>query len=315
MILFIIALLSSTPCLAQEQTSLSNALYMTLQKHFAQQDPIYSHDIFDEVAQQSGIAESKLRPRLLAMLDSLDAQRKNNSETWAALLLQGNPDINPERTDKLVGYLVKESRKVLANKNNILLEKGVKKAARKAKVPFFQSRAYILKSLEWAQVISGGLQQQEIKPIGFLVGGHTNRFEVSLDPLFLFFKTEDEALVREQVREVQRFIIPAMVRRLPESDAILWAVRERETNALVLPDYHLRVGVDNLSFSGSNLDLKPCIETTLELSHWESKVRLMQESFSFCSKKNGSASTQELAPFWNEAADAIREHSLKRLGR
>ena len=92
-------------------------------------------------------------------------------------------------------------------------------------------------------------------------------------------------------------------------------MRERESNALVVPDYHLRVGIDNLSFTGSNLDLKPCVETTLDLVHWESKVQLMLESFSFCSEKNGSATTRELAPFWNEAADAIREHALKRLGR
>ena len=315
MIFFVIALLSSIPCLAQDRVPLHSALYATLQQQFAQQDPIYSHDILKQISEQSGIDPAELRPSLIALLDSLEAQRENESDAWAALLLQGSPDITPERTRKLIGYLVKEGRKVLINKNNILLEKGVKKAARKAKVPFFQSRSYILKSLEWAHVVNGEQKEREIKPIGFLVGGHTNRFEVALDPLFLFFETEDEAFVREQVREVQRFIIPAMVRRLPESEAILWAVRERESNALVVPDYHLRVGVDNFSFSGSNLDLKPCIETTLELSHWGSKVRLMQESFSFCSKKNGSANTHQLAPFWNEAADAIREHSLKRLGR
>ena len=298
-----------------ENAPVQSALYAELQAHFSRQDPIYSQDILAAVAGRTGLSAAELRPRIGALLDTLSAQRKNETETWAALLLQGSPDITAERTDKLIGYLIKEGHKVLANENNVLLEKGVKKAARKAKVPFFQSRAYILKALEWAQVISGESQQQKIEPFGFLVGGKTNRFEVALDPLFLFFDTEDEAFVREQVREVQRFIIPAMVRRLPESDAILWAVRERESNALVVPDYHLRVGIDNLSFTGSNLDLKPCVETTIDLVHWESKVQLMLESFSFCSEKNGSATTRELAPFWNEAADAIREHALKRLGR
>lgn len=310
-----IALLLSVPCLAQDRAPLPGVLYAVLQQQFAQQDPTYSHDILNAVAAQSGIALSELRPQIAVLLDSLEAQRNNKTDTWATLLMQGGPDITPERTSKLIGYLLKEQRKVLASENNILLEKGIKKAARKAKVPFFQSRGFILKALEWAQVISGDHQEQQRKPIGFLVGGYTNRFEVALDPLFLFFQTEDEAFVREQVREVQRFIIPAMVRRLPESAAILWAVRERESNALVVPDYHLRVGVDNISFSGSNLDLKPCIETTLELAHWGSKARLMQESFSFCSEKNGSANTHELTAFWNEAADAIREYALVRLGR
>ena len=298
-----------------EPPPLQSALYAELQAHFSRQVPIYSQDIFAAVAARTGRSSDELRAHIGTLLDTLEAQRENDTEAWASLLLQGSPDITSERTGKLIGYLAKEGRKVLANENNVLLERGVKKAARKARVPFFQSRAYILKALEWAQVTSGKAQEQRLNPFGFLVGGKTNRFEIALDPLFLFFDTEDAAFVREQVREVQRFIIPAMVRRLPESDAILWAVRERESNPLVVPDYHLRVGIDNLSFAGSNLNLKPCVETTVDLVHWESQVQLMLESFSFCSEKNGSATTRELAPFWNEAADAIREHALKRLGR
>ena len=121
--------------------------------------------------------------------------------------------------------------------------------------------------------------------------------------------------MREQVREVQRFLVPALVRRLPELDAIGWAVRERESNALVIPDYQLRVGIDELRFAGSNLDLKPCIETTLEVTQWESQVRLIEEPFSLCSEQYGSATSRELAPFWDEAADTIGVHVLKRLGR
>ena len=165
----------------------------------------------------------------------------------------------------------------------------------------------------------GGRQQRTPRAgkaaLHFLVVGHTNPFEAALDPLFLFFDTEDEAFVREQVREVQRFLVPALVRRLPELDAIRWAVRERESNALVIPDYQLRVGIDELRFVGSNLDLKPCIETTLEVTQWESQVRLMEESFSFCSEQYGSATSRELAPFWDEAADAIGVHVVERLRR
>ena len=92
-------------------------------------------------------------------------------------------------------------------------------------------------------------------------------------------------------------------------------MRERESNALVIPDYQLRIGIDELRFAGSNLDLKPCIETTLEVTQWESQVRLMEEPFSFCSQQHGSATSRELAPFWDEAADAIGVHVLARLGR
>ena len=316
MIALAIAFLLSTASLAladQGDAALRRTLYATLQEQLAQQAS-YSHDLLNGIAQGSGVPVEELRPRLQGLLDSLMAQREAETDAWEMLLLQGGPDIAPERAGKLIAYLAKESRSVLASENNILLEKRIKKVARKAKVPFFQSRDYILKTLAWA-VASSAPQEQEKQPLHFLVVGHTNPFEAALDPLFLFFDTEDEAFVREQVREVQRFLVPSLVRRLPELDAVGWAVRERESNALVIPDYQLRVGIDELRFVGSNLDLKPCIETTLEVTQWESQVRLMEESFSFCSEQYGSATSRELAPFWDEAADAIGVHVVERLGR
>ena len=316
MIALAIAFLLSTAGLAladQGDAALRRTLYATLQEQLAQQAS-YSQDLLNGIAQGSGVPVEELRPRLQGLLDSLMAEREAETDAWEMLLLQGGPDIAPKRTGKLIAYLVEESRNVLANESNVLLEKRIKKAARKAKVPFFQSRDYILKALAWA-VVSSAPQEAEKQPLRFLVVGHTNPFEVALDPLLLFFDTEDEAFVREQVREVQRFLVPALVRRLPKLDAVRWAVRERESNALVIPDYQLRVGIDELRFVGSNLDLKPCIETTLEVTQWESQVRLMEESFSFCSEQHGSATSRELAPFWDEAADAIGVHVLERLGR
>ena len=316
MIALAIALLLSTAGSAladQGDVALRRTLYAALQEQLAQQTS-YSQDLLNRIAQGSGVPVEELRPRLEGMLDSLMAQRKAETDAWKMLLLQGGPDIAPDHAGKLIVYLAKESRSVLANENNILLEKRIKKVARKAQIPFFQSRDYILRALAWA-VASSAPQEREKQSLHFLVVGHTNRFEVVLDPLFLFFDTEDEAFVREQVREVQRFLVPALVRRLPEMEAVGWVVRERESNALVIPDYQLQVGIDELRFTGSNLNLKPCIETTLEVTQWESQVRLMEEPFSFCSERLGSATSRELAPFWDEAADAIGVHVLKRLGR
>ena len=170
-----------------DNVPVQSALYAELQAHFSGQDPIYSQDLLAAVAARTNLSTDELRPRIGVLLDTLKAQRKNKTETWVALLLQGSPDITTERTGKLIGYLAKESRKVLANENNVLLEQVVKKAARKARVPFFQSRTYILKTLEWAQATSGAAQEQIVETFGLLVGGRTDRFEVALDPLFLFF--------------------------------------------------------------------------------------------------------------------------------
>ena len=284
-------------------------VFIALYETFDDGDPAHSAEFLARLSRESGVSKEELPARLIALIDTLEKQRKNESTAWKTLALQGEPEVDAKRADKLLHYLCKESRKVLSSNNDHLLDSSIKKAARKSRVPFFQSRTFILNSLDWA--LSDNISNRNKEDIGLLVGGHTNRFEIGLDPLFIFFNTQDEAFVREQVREVQRFIIPALVRRLPESERILWAVRERESNVLVQPDFHLVFGVDNFNFSGSNMDLKPCVELRVELRAWENKALLLQEPFSFCSQENGSAKASELAPFWNETADALREHILE----
>lgn len=284
-------------------------VFIALYESFDDGDPAHSAEFLARLSRESGVSKEELPARLIALIDTLEKQRKDESTAWKTLTLQGEPEVDAKRADKLLHYLGKESRKILSSNNDHLLDSSIKKAARKSRIPFFQSRTLILNSLDWA--LSDDIAKRKKEAIGLLVGGHTNRFEIGLDPLFIFFNTQDEAFVREQVREVQRFIIPALVRRLPESERILWAVRERESNILVQPDFHLVFGVDNFNFSGSNMDLKPCVELRVELRAWENKALLLQEPFSFCSQENGSANANELAPFWNETADALRVHILE----
>lgn len=311
--LLILLFLPATLFAQSDEDRFRHDTFIALYETFVTEEPAHSAELLSRLSRESRIPEKELRTRLIALIDTLEKERKTKSDHWKTLILQGEPDINPKRAGKLLHYLGVEGRKILKGENDYLLDNGVRKAARKSKVPFFQSRNYILRSLDWALADDAGNQHKEA--VGLLVGGHSNRFEVSLDPLFIFFDTQDEEFVREQVREVQRFIIPAMVRRLPESERILWAVRERESNALVVPDYHLAVGVDNFNFTGSNVDLKPCVELSVALTTWESKSRLIQEPFKFCSETSGSANASDLAPFWNEAADALREYIVEFLAR
>ena len=205
-------------------------VFIALYETFDDGDPAHSTELLTRLSRESSVSQEELPARLIALIDTLEKERKDKSTTWKTLTLQGEPEIDAKRADKLLHYLGGEARKVLSSNNDHPLDSGIKKAARKSRVPFFQSRTFILKSLDWA--LSDDVTNRKKEAIGLLVGGHTNRFEVGLDPLFIFFNTQDEAFVREEVREVQRFIIPALVRRLPESERILWAVRERESNVL-----------------------------------------------------------------------------------
>ncbi len=307
--LFCLLLLPSIAWAEFDEERFRHDVFIALYETFDDGEPAHSAELLARLSRESRVPIDELPKRLNALLDTLERQRKSKSSTWKTLTLQGEPDVDPKRASKLLSYLSDEARKILDSDKDHLLDSGIKKAARKSRVPFFQSRTFLLNSIDWAladDVVSG-----KKEALGLLVGGHTNRFEVGLDPLFIFFNTQDEAFVREQVREVQRFIIPALVRRLPESERILWAVRERESNVLVQPDYHLTFGVDNFNFSGSNVDLKPCVELSVELRSWESNALLLQEPFNFCSQENGSANADVLDPFWNETADALREYIVR----
>jgi hypothetical protein len=302
-------------CLARpaDEAGFRRALFAVLRDELSGQEPIYSQDLLARLHRETGVDEQDLRARLLGLLEELEQQRREKTDPWKALMLQGGTDVPAETAGKLLGQLVGESRAMLQGEGNFLLESSLKKAARKSRLSLFQSRDYLLRALDWA--LAGEEEGEGKRAFGLLVSGHINRFEVSLDPLFLFFNTQDEALVREQVREVQRFIVPALVRRLGQSPWVKWAVRQRDSNALLVPDYHLVFGVENLLFAGSNLDLRPCLEARIELFGFSPEVKVAEEAFTFCTEENGSATTRELAPFWEEVAGETSRRLEKYLVR
>jgi len=281
------------------------SVYSVLRAEFAGQMPVYSNEVLDRLAVETGLAQTEVRSQLGALLDSLEHQRKQKTEVWKTLTQVGGADIPSRAADKLLKNLIKEGRSVLAGQENYLLDKGVRRATRKARLQDFQGRLFILQALDWALAAAG--EEAEAEDFGILVSGHTNRFEIHKDPLFIFFDSQDEAYVLEQIREIQRFIIPALVRRLSESASIRWAVRKREFTPLMQPRYHLVFGVDNLSFTGTNRNLRPCVEATIELGEWSTQRSVLTRSLKFCTAQHGSEVTRELDPFYEEVAGKTRE--------
>lgn len=294
-------------CLAQpdDETIFRHALYTILHAELEHTTPAYSDDVLKRLTAETGLARAGIRTRLLTLLDSLDHQRRKKTEVWKALTQLGGADVPSKASGKMLQNMIKEGRSILTGQDNYLLDNGIKRASRRAKLPGFQGRALILRSLDWALSESAG--EEEDESFGILVSGHTNRFEIHKDPLFIFFDSQDEAYVMEEVREIQRFIIPLLVRRLPESESIKWAVRQREANVLVEPRYRLVIGVDNLTFTGSNRNLRPCLEATVELLDGSTRAALESWEFDFCTTRYGSEVTHELSLFYDEIADEIRK--------
>jgi len=299
----ILPLLLLTLVQAQANDHLPRTILGLLRSELATQMPTYSHPFLDSLATATDLPDTTLRTRLGEFLDSLEQQRKKKSETWQSLTHLGGTTIPSSSADRLLRNLLKEARVALNGTDNYLLDNGIRQATKKARLADFQGRAYLLQALDWA--LTGSTEEKESNDFGVIVSGYTRRFEINKDPLFIFYNSDDEAFVMEQVREIQRFIIPALTHRLPDSNLIRWAIRQRESNALLDPRYKIVFRVENLTFTGSNRDLRPCIEATVELLGMPDETALHTEAFQHCTEKHGSANAYTLNPFYEEIADQV----------
>ncbi|NKB71346.1 MAG: hypothetical protein GKR89_30090 [Candidatus Latescibacteria bacterium] len=254
--------------------------------------------VLDQLVEQTGLDEHQVRQQCLALLDTLAQKRKSKSDAWKQLTQLPGAEVNASSADKFFRTLLEESRLILSKEGDFSLDFPIKKATGRARI--FTDQGYTLLT----QAVQSGLPETEETPseFGLLVSGHTTRYEVDKAPLFIFFDSPDEAFVLEQVREIQRFIIPRLVKVLPQSAAIKWAVRKREQNALIDPDYQLVFAVSTLRFTGSNRDLRPCIEGTVQLVETATQNAVFESDMNYCTEEAGSGNTQTLDMFYDEVA-------------
>lgn len=278
-------------------------LYDEMQKWGA----VDSRRVLGRVARETGLEEGEMRRRLGHLLVRAEVEGGQQSEAWKGLLELRDNQIKVSRADAFLHNLIEEGEKILQSESPYLLSRSVRWAARKARLAVEEekARSFALKVVKAAGGDDGDAAEAEDYVI--LVRGRSNRYEINKDPLFLFFDSRDEAFVMEEVREIHRFMVPAVVRVLPQSPLVKWAVRQRETNALVDPDYHLNFTVDNLSFKGSNLNVRPCMEATVELFDGRTEALLWSEQLEHCTEAHGSKTAEDLHPFYAEVAQKTYE--------
>ena len=89
-------------------------VFIALYETFDDGDPAHSTELLTRLSRESSVSQEELPARLIALIDTLEKERKDKSTTWKTLTLQGEPEIDAKRTDKLLHYLGKEARKVLS---------------------------------------------------------------------------------------------------------------------------------------------------------------------------------------------------------
>lgn len=289
-------------CAAVADTVLQQTL-VALQQRLGQPEPLYASRLVAQVGERTGRAPAQVRRHLLDRLDDLADLADADPEAWSAVLALGGDQLSRRQAQRLVRQVIAGARDVLGHDGDYLVEAAVHWAAREARVPGAEAAAYV------DRLVAHGLADTAPGwtpvPVGVVVSGWTEPYELGLEPLFAFFATREEGTVREAVRDLQRFLVPRLVRHLRQSPSVRFAVRDRDLTALVDPEYQLRLVVQGLRFAGTNADLLPCMDLSVDLVDRAAGATAWKADLSHCTQDHGSASVHELDPFYDEVAELV----------
>jgi hypothetical protein len=274
-----------------------------LDERLAGADPVRALRLVDDVAAATSRTPKQVRRHLLQRLEDLAGLAEADTAAWRGVLALRVESMSRRQAKRYLDRLQQIARRVLRSEEEYLLGTGIRWAAREARVP--EEEAEIFARRLVAHGIVDTTTEWAPEPKGLMVSGWTEPYEFSLQPLRIFFDSDDDDFVREAVRDVQRFVVPRVVRRLPASRGVRYAVRDRNVTVLIEPDYDLRVRVLSLRFDGSNANLLPCMDVDLSLVNMQSERPDWQTTLSHCTQTHGSASTDELDAFYEELADLI----------
>ncbi|MDA0334043.1 MAG: hypothetical protein O2782_02645 [bacterium] len=302
---FFWAILRAVPVTAAgvvQDTILQETLVL-LDARLASADPVHTERLFADVAERTSRSRQQIRHHLLSRLDAFRDLANTDPVSWQAILDLRVETMSQRQTNRLLDKLTVWSRRVLRSDSDYLAGTGIRWAANEAHVPEDEGSTFV------RHLVAHGVidtTTEWVPPaLGLVVSGWTDPYEFSLEPLYAFFAAPEEAYVREAVRDVQRFIVPRVVRRLPKSRGVLYAVRDREVTTLIDPEAELRLTVLGLRFGGTNADLLPCMDLSARLTTISSGAVTWQTTIAYCTESHGSATTNELDAFYEEVADII----------
>lgn len=265
--------------------------------------PVHTLHLLADIAEHTALSAEQVRHHLLSRLAEFDDLPDTDPDAWKAVLDLRVETMSRRQAIRLLHELTGLSRRVLQSDSDYLVGTGIRWATAAAHVPEDEGGVFARSLIAYGVIDT--TTQWAPPALGLVVSGWTEAYEFSFDPLYAFFATDDEAYVREAVRDVQRFIVPRVVRRMPASRGVQYAVRDRNVTNLIDPDLDLRVTVMGLRFGGTNADLMPCMDVNARLITIDSGVDTWQTTLSHCTQDNGSATTSELDAFYEEIADII----------
>lgn len=304
-ILVLLSLLWSMPTLAVgvvQDTVLQETLVL-LDVRLNGVDPVHATQLFDDVGQRTGRTATQVRQHLQARLQHVRQLQNTNPDSWRAILDLRAETMSRRQVQRLLREFTGLANRVLRGKDDYLLGTGVRWAANEARVPVEEAGTFARRLIAHGVIDTTTEWHPERREL--MVSGWTEPFEVALAPLYAYFQTDEEVYVREAVRDVQRFIVPRVVRRLPASRGVKYAVRDRNVTPLIDPQLDLRLRVLGMHFGGTNADLMPCMDVSARLTRIATAVVVWETTLAHCTAQHGSASTNELDAFYEEISDLL----------
>lgn len=264
--------------------------------------PIRTHQLLQQVTATTRRSETQIRAHLLVRLQDLVALRKDDPGAWETLLARQGT-LSDRQVTRLIDHLTRGLRSILTSSDDYLLDTNLRWAAREARIPAAEALAFL------GRLVSHQLADDplvaEADPIGLVVNGWTEKYDYRLEPLYIYLDTQDEAVAREAVRDIQRFIVPGVVRGLPATPGVAWAFRQRDLTALVDPTYDIRLRVRSLRFKGLTTNLQPCIDIGLDVLDTKTGRSVFFEDIEHCTQLDAITTEHRLSPFFDEVATVV----------
>lgn len=229
---------AATPSGAAEFQSVARSV---LSEELEKPGPAYTSRLLTQISERTGLTEETLRHDLVALLDTLEAQRRARTTAWRAVTDLGGESTRPEQVDKLMAELIGRLRKALGGTATYQLGLLVEQSASKARMPSYLARDLVLRALRSGQ--SGtttdlyGLPEK----VGMLVEGRSS-YRIELEGFEGLLLTAEDQLNLTKVRDIHKPIAALLAEVLPESEHVKWALTGSHPN--LQPDCSLLFRID-----------------------------------------------------------------------
>ena len=210
--------------------------FSTLSQQLQEPSGGSSQALMEALMEGSGLEESEVRHRLLALLDRLDAARQEQSEVWKDLISMGKKKVSAKQATRFLRELIQEARKKLGKKGDYVLRSIVVRAAEKARMMPYQGKDFLLAALSAGAGGPAGNSSDLPEKIGVLVEGQSS---YPIDPTGFadLLRTAEDKLNYTKIKDIHVPIRAFLVQELAESQHIKWALEK--THPRLQPDCQL----------------------------------------------------------------------------